>query len=201
MFIGVKEDGRLAVTFEGGGRWVRFRDNWHPTPQDSRWIEFTVCKQGDGRVAYWGLDENRQLWGAGETEAGTGNMGDWNGPNWLGAPRLRNIAAVEGSHGAIIFGQDEHYRMVANFQSAPGSNNWSGWSQPGWAHAPLTYEMTAAGQNNGRARVWAVTLRGTLTSIAQRDATHWPEAWSDKDDDSTLPTPPPKPEPKPKPSK
>ena len=192
MFIGVKDDGQLAVAFWGGGRWTRWRDNWHATPQNSRWIEFTACKQGDGRVAYWGLDDHCQLWGAGEKEKSTGNMGDWNGPNWLGAPKLRNIAAVEGSHGAIIIGQDEQYRVVANFQSAPGSNTWTGWSQPGWSNAPKSYELTAAGQNNGLAQIWAVTVRQKITSIAQRDATHWPDAWSDRDDD-TYPPPPAKP--------
>lgn len=146
----------------------------------------------------WGLDERRQLWGTGEKGAGTGDFGEWVGPNWLGAPRLRNIAAVETSQGAALFGQDEQYRVVANFQTAPGSTNWTGWSQPGWANAPPSYEMTAAGQNNGRAQVWAVTTRGTLTSIAQQDPGRWPDSWSDKDDDANLPAPPPKPEPRPK---
>lgn len=192
MFIGVKDDGHLAVAFQSGGpgsRWSRWRDNWHPTPQDSRWIEFTACRQGDGRVAYWGLDDHRQLWGAGEVRKGTGDMGDWVGPNWLGAPRLRNIAAVETSRGAIIFGQDEQYRMVANFQTAPGANNWTGWSQPSWLNAPYSYELTAAAQNNGHAQVWALTLRHRLTSIVQRDATHWENAWSDHDE-GAYPTPP-----------
>lgn len=191
MFIGVKDDGQLAVCFGGStGRWTRWRDNWHPTPEQSRWIEFTACRQANGRVTYWGLDEKRQLWGAVEKVAGTGDMDEWSGPNWHGAPRLRNIAAVEGRNGAILIGQDEHFRVLANFQT--GGNNWSGWSQPNWANAPLSYELTAAGQNDGRAQVWAVTLRGTLTSIAEEAPGRWPSAWSDKDDDSTLPKPPSK---------
>lgn len=195
LFAGVKDDGHLAVTFDGGGRWSRWRDNFHPTPQDSRWIEFTACKQGDGRIALWGLDEQRQLWGAGEMQKGTGDMGGWNGPNWLGAPRLRNIAAVEGKRGAVIVAQDEDYRVLVNSQTAPGKDTWSGWSRLGGDNAPRSYELTAAAQNNELARVWAITLRGTLTSIAQRDGDHWDDAWSDKDDDSSLPAPP-KPKPK-----
>ena len=181
IFIGVKDDGHLAVTF-GGGRWSRWRDNFHPTPEDSRWIEFTACLQGNGRVAFWGLDDKRQLWGCGEKQKGTGDMGEWNGPNWLGAPRLRNIAAVEGARGAVIVAQDEDYRVLINSQTSPGSTNWSGWSQLGGANAPQSYELTAAAQNNERAQVWAVTLGGKLTSIAQRDAEHWTGEWSHKDD-------------------
>ena len=191
MFIGLKEDGRLAVCFGGqDGRWGRFRNNWHNA---SQLVEVTACQQGgDGRVAVWGLNDRGELWATFEAEPGTANFGDWVGPHWQNAPRLRNIAAVEGSNGAMLFGIDEHYQMVANFQTAPGSNNWSGWSQPGWANAPPCYELTAAGQNNGRAQVWAVTLRHKLTSIAQGDGNHWPDAWSDRDDDA-YPDPPPKP--------
>lgn len=189
MFIGLKDDGRLAVCFGNPDSWSRFRNDWHGA---SQLIEVTACQQGgDGRVAVWALDEQRQLWATFEKAAGTADFGEWVS-NWGGAPRLRNIAAVEGGNGAVIIGQDEQYRVVANFQTSPGGD-WSGWSQPGWANAPPSYELTATGQNNGRAQIWAVTTRGTLTSIAQKDATHWPDAWSDKDDDSTLPTPPPKP--------
>jgi hypothetical protein len=190
MFIGLKDDGRLAVCYGNPDSWSRFRNDWHGA---SQLIEVTACQQGgDGRVAVWALDEQRQLWGAFEKAAGTADFDPWAGPNWRGAPRLRNIAAVEGHNGAIIFGQDEQYRMVANFQTSPGGE-WSGWTQPGWANAPPSFELTAAGQNNGRAQLWAVTNRGTLTSIAQGDAGRWPDAWSHKDDDSSLPTPPPKP--------
>lgn len=181
MFIGLKEDGFLAVCFLTGTRWTRFRDNWHPTTQDSRFIEVTACQQRDGRLMVWGLDERRQLWGTGEQTAGTGDFGDWVGPGWLGAPRLRNITSVEGNHGAIVIGQDEDYRIVTNFQASPGSNDWSGWSPPNWANAPQSYELAAAGQNNGLAQIWAVTLKQKLTSIAQRDETHWPDKWSDYD--------------------
>ena len=50
--------------------------------------------------------------------------------------------------------------------------------------------MTAAGQNNNQARLWVITLRGTLTSVVQHDSSHWDNQWSDKDKDSDLPKPP-----------
>jgi len=94
---------------------------------------------------------------------------------------MRNIAAVEGSNGAIIIGIDEDYRVMTNFQLAPGANSWTSWSVPNWANAPLSYELTACGQNNGRAQIWAITLKQNLTSIAQRDDALWPNHWSDED--------------------
>jgi hypothetical protein len=139
-------------------------------------------------MAVWVLNDNRQLFFSSEETKGTGDFSAWAGPNWLNAPKLRNIAAVEGSNGAIIVGQDEDYRVVTNFQSAPGSNQWSGWSAPNWANAPRSYELTACVQNNGLARIWAVTLRQKLTSIAQTEPNRWPDKWSDTDDD---PYPPP----------
>ena len=70
--------------------------------------------------------------------------------------------------------------MLANFQSTPGSNNWTGWTH-NWANAPLSYELAACGQNNGRAQIWAITLKQNLTSIAQRPDGLWPNHWSDED--------------------
>jgi hypothetical protein len=180
MFIGLKEEGQLAVCFGNGfDSWSRFRDNWNGAAQ---LIEVTSCQQGkDGKVAVWGIDDKRQLWGCGEETPGTGNFSGWVGPNWLGAPKLRNIAAVQGPDGAIIVGQDEDYSVRTNFQAGPGANAWRGWSAPNWSKAPLSYELTACGQNNGRPQIWAITLKGTLTSIAQRTDGHWPDRWSDED--------------------
>jgi hypothetical protein len=93
---------------------------------------------------------------------------------------VRNIAAVQGPNGAIIVAQNEEYQVLANFQSQPGSNNWTGWTK-NWSNAPLSYELTACGQNNGRAQIWAITLKGTLTSIVQRPDGLWPNHWSDED--------------------
>ena len=177
MFIGLKEEGNLAVCFGGTGRWTRFRDNWH---EITDLVETTACQQGGkGHVAHWGLDYKGQLFATFEEQPGTGNFGPWIGPNWGGAPPLRNIAAVQGSHGAIIVGQDTDYDIVANFQPSPGSTNWSGWSK--WPNAPKCFELTAAGQNNGKAQIWAVTLKQNLTSIAQLDGGRWPDRWSDYD--------------------
>ena len=180
MFIGLKDDGHLAVCYSSGfDSWSRFRDNWNGAAE---LIEVTACQQGgDGKIAVWALDNQNQLWGCAEEQPGTGNFSGWVGPNWLGAPKLRNIAAVQGSHGAIIIGQDMHYNVVTNFQTSPGGNNWSGWSAQRWNEAPFSYELTACQQNNGLAQVWAVTLKQNLTSIAQRDANTWPTQWTDYD--------------------
>ncbi|HWS53303.1 MAG TPA: hypothetical protein VN228_04230 [Pyrinomonadaceae bacterium] len=173
------------------GAWADFP----ATPEKSRFIEVTACRQGDHRAAVWALDEKRQLWGAGQETVG-GKWGPWVGPNWLGAPKLRNIAAVEGMNGAIIVGQDEDYEVTSNFQQGPGSNSWRGWSTP-QGFDPRSYELTAAGQNNRVAQLWAITLGGKLTTVTQKENNHWNPDWSDKDDDSSLPTPPEKPQPRP----
>ncbi|HKP02341.1 MAG TPA: hypothetical protein VJU77_03180 [Chthoniobacterales bacterium] len=189
MYIfAILEDGVLAYSYSvlpagNFSGWANFPE----TPEKSRFIEVTACEQKDGRSAVWALDDKRQLWGAGQETAG-GKWGVWNGPNWLKAPKLRNIAAVEGMNGAIIIGQDENNDFTDNFQKSAGSNDWRGWSTP-QGFDPRGYELTAAGQNNGKAQIWAITLGGKLTSATQKEPTHW-NPWSDKDEDSDLPTPP-----------
>lgn len=175
-----------STTAGNFGGWAQF----HETPEKSRFVEVTACEQKDGRSAVWALDEKRQLWGSGQ-ETGGGKWGPWVGPNWLKAPKLRNIAAVEGMNGAIIVGQDENYQVTSNFQQGAGQNSWRGWYTP-QGFDPPSYELTAAGQNNGVAQLWAITLGGKLTTVTQKENNHWNPIWSDKDDDSDLP-PPPKP--------
>ena len=180
MFLGVKDDGRLAVCYsQGHDSWSRFRNDWNGAADV---IEVTACEQGvSKRVAVWVLDNQNRLWGCFEEQPGTGNFGGWVGPNWGNAPKLRNIAAFEGGWGAVIVGQDMHYNVVANFQQSPGSTGWDGWSAPGWnTDPPRSYELTACGQNNGLAQIWAVTIKQNLTSLAQFDAS-WPTKWSDYD--------------------
>jgi len=38
-------------------------------------------------------------------------------------------------------------------------------------------------QNNGKAQIWAVTLKQQLTSIAELDGGRWPDRWTDYDKD------------------
>ena len=191
-------DGALVYSYSylPAGNWSGWAD-FPATPEKSRFIEVAACEQKDGRSAVWALDEKRQLWGSGQETPG-GKWGPWHGPNWLKAPKLRNIAAVEGMNGAIIIGQDEDYHVTSNFQQGAGSNSWLGWLTPGQDFSPRSYELAAAGQNNGKAQLWAITLGGTLTTVTQKEANHWNPDWSDKDKDSDLPTPP-KPKPKPQP--
>lgn len=184
------EDGSLVHTHSlmPGNSWSGWAD-FPATPEKSRFIEVTACRQGDWRAAVWALDEKRQLWGAGQESKG-GKWGPWSGPNWMKAPKLRNIAAVEGMNGAIIIGQNEDYLITSNFQQGPGNNTWRGWDTPFEEFQSRSYELTAAGQNNGVAQLWAITLGGTLTTLTQKENNHWNPNWSDKDKDSDLPKPP-----------
>jgi hypothetical protein len=176
---GIKDDGSLVTCYQltPGGNWSGWQ-GWPATPDNSQFIEITACQQGDGRVALWGLDTQRRLWGIGQQSPG-GDWGPWAGPNWVGAGKLNNIAAGQGNTGAIIWGIDEEYRMVYNFQTSPGSNKWSGWSSGDWMNAPFSYELTAAGQNNGCVQVWAVSLKQVLSSIAQTGTgCAWEMSWT-----------------------
>ncbi|HEX8845965.1 MAG TPA: hypothetical protein VF791_15040 [Pyrinomonadaceae bacterium] len=53
-----------------------------------------------------------------------------------------------------------------------------------WQNAPALIKLTASQQGGKRgAQLWAVTLMGKLTSIAQTAPTcNWQQRWSDRDD-------------------
>jgi hypothetical protein len=180
-FWGITESGVLTSCAQGmpAGSWGSWND-WPKTPHDlnanppvlpAEWIEVAACSQGDGRGALWALDTKMQLWGMGQESPG-GKWGAWSGPNWLGAPKLRNIAAVETAvkkgnetiHGACIFGITDDYQILFNEQPVPGSNSWFGWSVASFKDKLRGYEITAARQNNQSARVWVVSTDQVLVS-------------------------------------
>ncbi|HVG35038.1 MAG TPA: hypothetical protein VM911_18365 [Pyrinomonadaceae bacterium] len=191
---GITEEGKL-ITFNQAmpsGNWLQGSlADWPLTPHDlnakppvlpAEWIEVTACTQGDGKGALWALDTKMQLWGMGQKEAG-GDWGPWSGPNWLGAKKMRNIAAVETTverrgekiHGACIFGITDDYKIVFNEQSVPGGN-WFGWSEATFKDEVRGYEITAARQNNQSARVWVISNDGVLVS-QQVDINSSPPGW------------------------
>jgi hypothetical protein len=192
-FWGITEDGILTSCSQTvpAGDWGGAWSDWPKTPQDlnknppersAEWIEVTACDQGDGKGALWALDNKLQLWGMGQESPG-GKWGAWSGPNWLGAPKLRNIAAVETAvkrsnetiHGACIFGITDDYKIVFNEQSRPGGN-WFGWSEASFKDTLRGYEITAARQNNQSARVWAISNEQVLVS-QQVDINSSPPGW------------------------
>jgi hypothetical protein len=154
------------------GRWFQGWYDWHATPDNSRFIELTAARQGDGRSALWGLDTKLQLWSMSQTstrdETPPGGWGPWIGPNWQESPKLRNIAACEGKQGAYLWGiGEQEYRIFHNWQLSQGGDKWGGWQIGDWMNGPRSYELTAARQNNGCAQLWAVSLKGVLHSIAE----------------------------------
>lgn len=165
-FWGITDNGTLISCdqVEPAGNWTPWQD-WPTTPEKSQWIEVTACLQGDGKGAVWGLDTKMQLWGMGQESKG-GKWGAWSGPNWLGASKLRNIAAVEMGppYGACIWAITDDYKIVYNQQSRPGTNDWWGWTVGTFKDELKGYEITAAGQNNGSARVWVISLNQVLVS-------------------------------------
>jgi hypothetical protein len=106
----------------------------------------------------------------------------WVGPNWLDAPRLRNIAAVEmkNEKGACIWALTEDYKVICNEQPAPGTNNWWGWSPGDFENKLRAYEITAAVQNNTLGRVWVVSLEQTLHSMGMQlsSPVDWEKFWT-----------------------
>jgi len=166
-------------------RWFQGWYGWKDTPEKSRFIELTAARQHNGHVALWGLDDKLQLWCMTEQSPdGTtppSDWGAWEGPNWQNAPKLRNIAAVRGAEGAILWGIDDNYRMIQNWQD--GKGKWNGWSHANWLGAPHSYELTCAGQSNNCVQLWAITLMGKLSSIAQTaPSCNWQQHWSHRDD-------------------
>ncbi len=115
------------------------------------------------------------------TKEGGDWLARWSGPNWLKAPKVRQLAAVEmgNQRGASIWALTDDYKVIYNYQTSPGTNSWWGWS-PGDFEDKLTgYEITACGQNNGLARVWVVSLSQMLTTQGMdASSKDWERFWT-----------------------
>lgn len=91
------------------------------------------------------------------------------GAKWNNAPALSVAAACQqgGSRGAQLWGIDTSGQLRSTFQETPGGP-WSGWSGVwnGASPGQLT-SITAAQQNNGTVRIWAVNTQHVVYSNAQ----------------------------------
>ena len=177
---GILEDGMLitcTITKSGTSQW----DSFSKTNEALPWIEVAACKQGlHSGGAIWGIDSELKLWGNGQDPT-SGQWGDWGKPNWKRAPKVRNIAAVEmgGSKGATIWAIRSDYKVIYNYQTAAGMDSWMGWVEADDGNTLSAYELTAAAQNDGLARVWAVSLGQALTSQAiDRGTFMWERRWN-----------------------
>jgi phospholipase C len=88
---------------------------------------------------------------------------------WNGAPPLRMIAASQqgGARGAQLWGVDRTGWLRSTYQETPGGpwSTWSGvWND--WS-PPTLISVTAAQQNDGTVRIWAVDGSNALYSNAQ----------------------------------
>jgi len=165
------------------GHWFQGWYDWDQitVKEKPEFIEITAAPQGNGLSAIWGLDRKLQLWCSQQTSGSAtppSGWGAWQGPNWKGAPKLRNIAACQGKHGVYLWGiGEEEYRIFFNWQLEPGTDKWGGWQIGDWMNGPFSYELTAAVQNNGSAQVWAISLKQELHSIAETPNGGWQLAW------------------------
>ena len=166
QFWGITDEGVLVGCYQitPSGAYSPWQD-WARTPENSRWLEVSGCKQGNGLGALWGIDEKQQLWCMFQKVQG-GEWGPWQGPDWNKAGKVRNIAAVElgGQKGGCIWIIRNDYKFYQSTQSSPGGPEWWPWSPGDYLESMFGYEITACGQNNGLQEVWAVSLKQDLHS-------------------------------------
>ena len=89
---------------------------------------------------------------------------------WHNAPSLNKLAASQqgGSRGAQFWGVAYNGRLYSTYQESPGGG-WSAWLADWAGHGNPTefYELTAAQQNNGCVRFWALDLKLQLWTTGQ----------------------------------
>lgn len=163
-FWGITEDGVLTSCSQivPAGNWSPWND-WAKTPENSRWLEISACKQGNNTGVLFGIDDKLQLWCMFQKAKG-GDWGPWQGPNWNNAPKVRNIAAVEMANqkGGCIWIITHDYKFYQSTQSSPGGPEWWPWRVGDFKESLLGYEITAGGQNNGFCQVWGISLKQDL---------------------------------------
>ena len=92
------------------------------------------------------------------------------GKGWHNAPALNKLAASQqgGSRGAQFWGVGYNGRLYSIYQVSPGGG-WSEWAAD-WAgpgNPKQFYELTAAQQNNGCVRFWALDMNLQLWTTGQ----------------------------------
>jgi hypothetical protein len=181
QFWGITDEGGLVGCYQvtPSGAYSPWQD-WAQTPEKSRWVEVSGCKQGNSLGALWGIDDKQQLWCMFQKVKG-GEWGPWQGPDWNKAGKVRNIAAVEmgGQKGGCIWIVRNDYKFYQSQQSSPGGPEWWPWSPGDYLESMFGYEITACGQNNGLPEVWAVSLRQDLHSqCVNKDSKDWDWYWT-----------------------
>ena len=179
---GILDDGMLIycqmILPSGVTAWKDFPKTKDGLP----WIEVAACTQGDGRGALWGIDSKMQLWGIAQQASGDWPNPGWTGPNWLEAPKVRNIAAVEMANqkGACIWAITDDYQIIINEQMAPGRDSWFGWTAGDFENKLRGYEITTAIQNNHLGRCWVISLDQMLTSMGMQlsSPVDWEKYWT-----------------------
>ena len=90
-----------------------------------------------------------------------------------------NCESACGQKGGCIWIITNEYKFYQSTQSAPGGNEWWAWSPGDYQESLLGYEITAAGQNNGLAQVWGVSLIQDLHSqVVNKDSKDWEWYWT-----------------------
>jgi hypothetical protein len=89
---------------------------------------------------------------------------------WQNAPALNKLTASQqgGSRGAQLWGEASNGRLYSIYQETPGGS-WSQWAAD-WAgpgNPKQFYELTAAQQNNGCVRFWALDMKLQLWTTGQ----------------------------------
>ena len=109
-----------------GGDWTGWAGpNWGGAPQLQ---SIAASQQGGTRGAQlWGTDENNALWSIYQVSPG-GGWSAWDGPNWLGATTLTQLAACQQNDGRVeLWGIDMNLAVKTIWQTSPGGD-WSGWT-------------------------------------------------------------------------
>ena len=151
------------------------------SPEGAPWTTISACQQGNGRGALWGIDNKNQLWGMGQLDNDAWPQ-SWVGPNWLEAPKVRKIAAVEmkNQKGACIWAITDDNKIICNEQAAPGGNYWFGWTAGDFENKLRGTDIAGAVQNNNLGRVWVVGTNNFLTTQGMQlsSPVDWERYWT-----------------------
>ena len=184
---GIDTTGTLRSTYQEtpGGQWSAWSGVWNGASPASL-LSITAAEQNNAMVRIWAVDQGNALYSNAQTAPG-GNWTGWSPAGWNGAPPLRSVAAAQqgGSRGAQLWGIDTNGQLRSTYQETPGGQ-WSAWSGVWNGASPASLlSITAAEQNNGMVRIWAVDAANILYSNAQTspggDWTGWSppgEAWN-----------------------
>ena len=186
---GVNPRGKLVVTWFANNKWQDWKESpdwngtWNDTPGGVIALAAVNNSLFSRRLQLWALRADFTLFTRFQTGWGidSSDWGDWSGPDWNGAPKLKRIWATTmqvPQPRLILWGVDVNGKLTWTYFDVRQWTKWSPepWKDPEMVAGREVIAVAVTPDAEKRLRMWALYDDGTLYGRTQNIATT--DGWS-----------------------